>query len=89
MENECGFFQTTVPDKKHMALVHHKMKHFSCDQCSCSFDKKGHLKRHTFIKHSGEKPFNCKQCDFSCKRFDSLKILKSTTSPNYENLAGL
>ena len=49
--------------KKHIAMVHQKIKRFACDQCSRQFYMKSQLTKHIKSKHFNSR-FNCFSYNF-------------------------
>uniref|UniRef100_A0A1B0DQD0 Uncharacterized protein n=1 Tax=Phlebotomus papatasi TaxID=29031 RepID=A0A1B0DQD0_PHLPP len=58
--------------KRHVKIVHEKVKDFHCPYCQRAFGLEFSLKKHVMI-HTGEKPFECSECDMKFNQSDKLK----------------
>ena len=56
--------------KRHVKIIHEKVRSFKCKICDLSFQT---LNRHVKSKHQEEKTFKCDTCEFACSRSDHLK----------------
>ncbi len=59
--------------KKHIKMVHDKLKPFKCNICSCAFGHYSALKKHTDSVHKKIKPFKCNICSCAFGYYSSLK----------------
>ena len=48
--------------KRHVRMVHEKIKPAVCDICNKNFISSYHLSRHVRVVHEKIKPFNCQEC---------------------------
>ena len=59
--------------KRHVKIIHEKVRSFICKFCDLSFQTRGTLNRHVNSKHQEKKPFKCDVCDLAFSRSDHLK----------------
>lgn len=52
--------------KRHIKMVHDKIKDFHCNKCDASFSTNSCLKIHIKIVHDKIKDYHCNICDYSC-----------------------
>jgi len=73
----CHLCTYKTPDnrclKKHIAMVHEKIKRFACDQCDRKFYQNSFLTQHVKIDHLGELNYKCDMCDLKFKRLADKK----------------
>ncbi|XP_058170030.1 zinc finger protein 845-like [Anopheles ziemanni] len=67
--------------KRHIRIVHRKIKSYNCTHCSQSFGKAETLKNH-IMTHTGEKPHACTVCG---KRFIQLVALRKHANVHVKN----
>ena len=58
--------------KRHVELVHEKIKRYVCTICKAQFGQSHNLKAHVSGVHEGAKPFECQFCD---KKVSSKQLL--------------
>ena len=72
---QCSMCPKIVSDlKKHVEIVHEKIKRYECPICKVKFGQSHHLKAHISGVHEGAKPFECQFCD---KRVSSKQLLNN------------
>jgi hypothetical protein len=59
--------------KKHIKMVHDKLKPFKCNICSCAFSHYSALKKHTDSVHNKIKAFKCSICSCAFGFYSGLK----------------
>jgi len=59
--------------RRHILLIHDKIRRFHCEKCSHSASTFSNLKNHYKGVHDNIKEFNCEKCLYSCLRKDRLK----------------
>ena len=80
--NECGkSFPHHGPLKRHIAVVHRKVKDNYCTACDYKTTDKKNLKIHYQRKHTDE-PFKCKFCNFNSRSPKTLARHRKIEHPN-------
>jgi uncharacterized Zn-finger protein len=60
--------------KRHVLMVHDKVKDFHCDRCDQKFGLKGDLTRHITAVHLKQQNFKCETCERKFSKKQSLTI---------------
>ena len=68
--------------KKHMEIIHFRVKPFKCDVCQQEFVSKQNLLEHSFI-HSGLKPYKCSYCGNKFRQISQLSLHRRIHNKNY------
>lgn len=63
--------------RRHMRLVHLKVKQHICDICGEAFGIKATLRHHRYI-HTGEKPYKCNVCGQGFRQATAMKTHRKT-----------
>ena len=58
--------------KKHVKVIHDKIKDIKCDKCEFICSENSKLYRHIRSVHDNIKDFECSQCDFKCSTSENL-----------------
>ena len=70
--NECGNQFNSYNIKRHIRVVHKKVKKHSCHICDFVAAEKRTMRVHILSVHQKARPFQCDECDFTCARIDNL-----------------
>ena len=62
--------------KRHMKVIHNKIKNFKCQLCSHSASRQNDFRNHINAVHLGIKRFSCENCDYSAARKGELQSHK-------------
>ena len=69
--------------RRHIKVVHQRIKSFLCDYCGKAFGFSSHLKRHVKTVHKHIKLFTC---DICCRSFDTSSHLHRHVSSVHEHI---
>ena len=53
--------------KKHVSVIHEKIKQFTCELCDYCSANKFHLNKHIESVHEKKKPYKCEMCDYTAR----------------------
>jgi KRAB domain-containing zinc finger protein len=59
--------------KRHIVLVHGKIKPYKCSICDVSLNSKQAMMYHMYSVHEGKKPFRCSMCEKTYSSRDGLR----------------
>ena len=75
---ECGrVFGDSSSLKKHIRVVHRKVKDFSCEECGKTFAEKSNRSKHIIAAHLNQRSHPCDMCDKVFNFTDGLKRHKN------------
>jgi hypothetical protein len=61
----CGYASEQKGNlKRHIKIVHDKIKDFKCDKCVYETSESGNLKKHIKMVHDKIKDFKCDKCEY-------------------------
>lgn len=72
--------------RRHMRLVHLKVKQHVCDICGEAFGIKATLRHHRYI-HTGEKPYKCNVCGQAFRQLTAMKTHRKMHANKAETVA--
>jgi hypothetical protein len=76
-DHKCGqcnmVYSTAGTLKRHIKMIHDKIKDHACDQCEYKCGQVGTLNRHIKMIHDKIKDHLCDQCEFTCSEVGHLK----------------
>ena len=85
----CGFAsEHKCSLKRHIKMIHDKIKDFKCNNCEFKTSRSDQLKTHIKMIHDKIKDFKCDRCEFKTSTNGDLKKHKSTCTGNQKISAG-
>ena len=85
----CGYETSNSGHlKRHIKMIHDKIKDFKCDRCEYETSDSGNLKRHIKMVHDKTKDLKCDKCEYKTSTSGDLKKHKTTCTGNQKISSG-
>ena len=93
----CGnLYRENRKLRRHMKIVHLKVKNHKCNVCDRKFGTTMGLKNHKLAIHEKLKPFSCLQCDYRTAKYGNINLhrrkvhgLEMMPKPEYDRLKSM
>ena len=69
----CGYKNTARHLKRHIRIVHEKVKNYACEECEYRAGTRWDLDRHANRAHGKAKVWSCEKCDFTTEGYKQLR----------------